>query len=380
MHMHKICYKRICVFLSLFPLLSLSGCQNKSSITISDDKVLPIQQASFCTNIFVGVSDDALYYQLLGGKLFALDTQGNNMQIGSMNFVDDKAVGSSRNEIPAPKRYSEISETSVGMLFFDNQIIYESQYASVDGQIKYHLNAYDPIKNQFQTLIEFDFQPSYFTVQNNVIAVAESIESSDEGIVHFFDLYGNERQVIKFGADIVNITSNGDDIIIFCISSIYAVDIDSFRKSTVAEKDNTAFIYVCGNQYSYYTVMNVEEMYEEDLKVHTGINDITEGKELFGIDNSIIDYFDDSYIYTTTLEEDPKYRIYDWNSELIKEIEPSKTLGSSEGALPIALNEMNFSSIVRVWNQQLIGYHFKESEIELFACDIENAKCRFLAS
>ena len=331
-------------------VLFLSGCdiQKEHHANISEDIVSPIQQASFCTNVFAAVSDEAMYYQIEGGKLFALDKKGNNIQIGTMNFVDDKETGSSRDGIPAPKRYSDIAGTGVGMLYFDRKIIYESEYYTVDGQMRNRLNAYDPTNNHFQTILEFDFQPSYFTLQKDVIAVAETIASSREGIVHFFDLNGNEKKVIKFGSDVVNITSNGNDIIIYCVGYLYGVDIDTLEQRTLVQRENTEFVYVNDNTYSYCSID------EEEL----------ENTELFGVDNAIIDYYDDENIYTTTLENNVKYRIYDWDGNLVDEIIPSETLGASDGAFPIAYHEMDYSSIVRVWNGQLIAYHFNESEIE----------------
>ena len=361
--------------------LFLSGCdiQKEHHANISEDIVSPIQQASFCTNIFAAVSDEAMYYQIKGGKLFALDKKGNNIQIGTMNFVDDKETGSSRDGIPAPKRYSDIAGTGVGMLYFDRKIIYESKYFTVDGQMRYRLNAYDPSNNHFQTILEFDFQPAYFTLQKDVIAVAETIASSREGIVHFFDLNGNEKKVIKFGSDVVNITSNGNDIIIYCVGYLYGVDIDTLEQRTLVQRENTAFVYVNDNTYSYCSI-DAEELKKEIPQVHSGIIDNSRNTELFGVDNAIIDYYDDENIYTTTLENKVKYRIYDWNGNLVDEIIPSETLGASDGAIPIAYHEMDYSSIVRVWNGQLIAYHFNKSEIELLSCGLKTHTCEFLNS
>ena len=361
--------------------LFLSGCdiQKKHHANISEDIVSPIQQASFCTNVFAAVSDEAMYYQIEGGKLFALDKKGNNIQIGTMNFVDDKEAGSSRDGIPAPKRYSDIAEIGVGMLYFDRKIIYESKYFTVDGQMRYRLNAYDPSNNHFQTILEFDFQPAYFTLQKDVIAVAETIASSREGIVHFFDLNGNEKKVIKFGSDVVNITNNGNDIIIKCVGYLYGVDIDTLEQRTLVQRENTAFVYVNDNTYSYYSI-DAEELEKEIPQVHSGIIDNSRNTELFGVDNAIIDYYDDENIYTTTLENKVKYRIYDWNGNLVDEIIPSETLGASDGAIPIAYHEMDYSSIVRVWNGQLIAYHINKSEIELLSCNLETHACEFLKS
>ena len=368
----------ICLIVSV---LFLSGCdmQKEHHANISEDIVSPIQQSSFSTNIFAAVSDEAMYYQIEGGKLFALDKKGNNIQIGTMNFVDDKETGSSRDGIPAPKRYSDIAGTGVGMLYFDRKIFYESEYFTVDGQMRYHLNAYDPSNNHFQTILEFDFQPAYFTLQKGVIAVAETIASSREGIVHFFDLNGNEKKVIKFGSDVVNITSNGNDIIIYCIGYLYGVDIDTLEQRTLVQRENTAFVYVNDNTYSYYSI-DAEELKKEIPQVHSGIIDNLSDTELFGLDNAIIDYYDDENIYTTTLENKVKYRIYDWNGNLVDEIIPSETLGASDGAIPTAYLEMDYSNIVRVWNEQLIAYHFHESEIELLSCSLKTHACEFLKS
>lgn len=359
----------------------LSGCdiQKEHHANISEDIVSPIQQASFCTNVFAAVSDEAMYYQIKGGKLFALDKKGNNIQIGTMNFVDDKETGSSRDGIPAPKRYSDIAGTGVGMLYFDRKIIYESEYFTVDGQMRNRLNAYDPTNNQFQTILEFDFQPAYFTLQKDVIAVAETIASSREGIVHFFDLNGNEKKVIKFGSDVVNITSNGNDIIINCVGYLYSVDIDTLEQRTLVQRENTAFVYVNDNTYSYYSI-DAEELKKEIPQVHSGIIDNSRNTELFGVDNAIINYYDDENIYTTTLENKVKYRIYDWNGNLVDEIIPSETLGASDVAIPTAYLEMDYSNIVRVWNEQLIAYHFHESEIELLSCSLKTHACEFLKS
>lgn len=293
-------------------VLFLSGCdiQKEYHANISEDIVSPIKQASFCTNVFAAVSDEAMYYQIEGGKLFALDKKGNNIQIGTMNFVDDKETGSSRDGIPAPKRYSDTAGTGVGMLYFDRKIIYESEYYTVDGQMRYRLNAYDPSNNHFQTILVFDFQPAYFTLQKDVIAVAETIASSREGIVHFFDLNGNEKKVIKFCSDVVNITNNGNDIIIYCVGYLYGVDIDTLEQRTLVQRENTEFVYVNDNTYSYCSI-DAEELEKEIPQVHSGIIDNSRNTELFGLDNAIIDYYDDENIYTTTLENKVKYRIYD---------------------------------------------------------------------
>lgn len=82
---------------------------------LNPSQIEPIQQAAYCTYVFAACSKEAFYYQSSGGMLFVLDQDGNNIQLGSLNFVDDKPAGSSRNGIPASKYYSELAGIGVGM-------------------------------------------------------------------------------------------------------------------------------------------------------------------------------------------------------------------------------------------------------------------------
>ena len=97
----------------------------------------------------------------------------------------------------------------------------------------------------------------------------------------FFDLNGNEKKVIKFGSDVVNITSNGNDIIIYCVGYLYGVDIDTLEQRTLVQRENTAFVYVNDNTYSYYSI-DAEELEKEIPQVHSGIIDNLSNTELFG--------------------------------------------------------------------------------------------------
>lgn len=53
---------------------------------------------------------------------------------------------------------------------------------------------------------------------------------------------------------------------------------------------------------------------------------------------------------------------------------------ASDGAIPGVYHEMDYSSIVRVWNGQLIAYHINKSEIELLSCSLKTHTCEFLKS
>ena len=58
--------------------------------------------------------------------------------------------------------------------------------------------------------------------------------------------------------------------------------------------------------------------------------------------------------------------------------EPIYTFVASDGAIPSVYHEMDYSSIVREWNEQLIAYHFNESLVELLSYSLETHACEFL--
>ena len=51
---------------------------------------------------------------------------------------------------------------------------------------------------------------------------------------------------------------------------------------------------------------------------------------------------------------------------------------ASDAAIPGVYHEMDYSSIVRELNEQLIAYHFNESLVELLSYSLETHACEFL--
>ena len=80
--------------------------------------------------------------------------------------------------------------------------------------------------------------------------------------------------------------------------------------SHIVDIDFQTFIFENSNKASVYTCE--KNMSEEDTAIHAAIIDINTQKVLFNMDNVVINYFDDNYIYTSsTNEELVKYRLYD---------------------------------------------------------------------
>lgn len=354
----------------------------KKNFLLNADEVIPLSQASYMTNLFTTFSKDAFYYLSSGGVLYAYDNNGTNIEIGSVNFVDDKAVGSTLDDIDSFQRYVDLGMNGQGFQYFDNQLIYESRYENNDGKIIYRLNSIDVTGNSFRNLMTLDYEPSYFLMQKNRIAISEVPHEDGSSILHIYDLSGNEMKSISIDTGILNVMSDGNLFIIKSQKSLYSVDIDSLEVNLL--ENDAYYFYVYNENVSYYTV-DIPTDYDitqdsSAIKVHSGIKNYVSNNVLFEMDDVLIDYFDDDYIYLTTLEEEhTKYRVYDWNGNLLYEITPYDSLGESKnGAIEVALKSMEYSAIVKVWNNQIIGSYNGELDIQLFACDIEKGLCQYL--
>ncbi len=354
---------------------------NKNSL-LKEDEVIPLSQASYMTNLYTTFSEDAFYYLTSGGVLFAYDKNGSNIEIGSVNFADDKMIGSSLDGIDTFRRYVDLGMNGQGFLYFDHKLIYESRYENNSGEIFCRLNSISETGDDFQNLLTLDYEPSYFSIQKNRIAISEVPNEDGGSILRIYDLTGEELKNISIDSGILNVISDGDLFVIKSKKSLYSVNIDSLELTML--EDDAYYFYIADGKASYYTVDMPEDFDTTQdttgIKVHSGIKKYDSNDVLFEMDDVLIDYFDNNYIYTTTLEEEhTKYRIYDWNGNLLHEIIPYDSLGESKnGANEVALKKMEYSAIVKVWNHQIIGSYNGESDIQLFACDIESGSCKYL--
>ena len=375
------------VLLIIFTLLVSSSCEStksfsKNLLNLNEDSISPMAQSSYMTNLFTTFSEDSFYYLSNGGVLFAYDKDGTNLEIGSVNYIDDKPVGSTLDGVDSFENYEDIGMNGEGFIYFDNKLIYESTYQNSDGEIKYRLNSIDKTGNNFQNLLTLDYEPSYFTIQKNRIAISEVPHEDGSSILHIYDLSGNELKSISIDSGILNVISDNDLFIIKSKKSLYSVNIDSLELNML--ENDAYYFYAYNGNVSYYTV-DIPDDYETtqdttSIKVHSGIKSYVSDDVLFEMDDVLIDYFDDDFIYVTTIEEEhTKYKVYDWEGNLLHEITPYDSLGESKyGAIQVALKDMEYSAIVKIWNNQIIGSYNGESDIQLFACDIDSGACQYL--
>lgn len=87
----------------------------------------------------------------------------------------------------------------------------------------------------------------------------------------------------------------------------------------------------------------------------------------------LVTYFDDQYIYTSQLSGMQKYRIYDLDAYLVKEIIPSQSIQIEENNVPSINGETDFSVICRVIDNKIIAYNYT-GPIE---CNTDTGQCKY---
>ena len=48
--------------------------------------------------------------------------------------------------------------------------------------------------------------------------------------------------------------------------------------------------------------------------------------------------------------------------------------------MPIALNDSEYSTIVRIWQNQIIGSCYGNQGMRYFSCDIDSGSCKYIVS
>lgn len=117
----------------------------------------------------------------------------------------------------------------------------------------------------------------------------------------------------------------------------------------------------------------------EDTIIHASIIDMDTHKSLFNIDNAVVNYFDDTYIYTSsTNEKNMKYSIYDWSGNLLKEISPSEELLGNEYNTNNMFWKTNGSQIIRIVDKYIVASTTIEKTDHFYVCNIESGHCSFV--
>ena len=342
-------------FLLILPLLisCTTSIEIKESIDVEDQSVYhPLPIAKYDEGYFIqNLNNNALYYIENNQSTF----------INYCYFHDDQFVEGKQESY---KHYESYVDAGMGFYVLDDAIYTLATYQNVEGEIWFSFVQMTLDGTKLKELFKLDFQPyNNFTIYNNKVYM---IENSAHMTIHILSLSGKELKTIK--------DTYADS---FYISSerIYLRNGELGHFSYLDENDEIVNVPIQDNEY--IEMINNNHIssisYTDENTMVSHYRNINELQDIHLFTNEIITYFDDKYIFTSQIDGQQKYRIYDLNANLLKEIIPSQSI-QSEGKDTSNTNENDFSVICRVIDNKIIVYN-SEGPIE---CNFENGKCRYV--
>ena len=359
------------MFLKIILIISITLLFGCNKPTLESDELNVMEQPTYANYLSVASTDEAMYFVVEPGQLYAYEKDGSFLKIANLYYIDDKEIDDISKITTSPKKYTDMVLSGTSFQKFDNHLLYASMYDNVEGNIEYHLNCIDFDGSNRKELVNLEFEPKYFLLHKDKMLV---VESKEKDVLHIYDLSGKEITTLDLGGTVYNLIGDGDLVFVVLGGQLVEVSLNNYEKDIVSEGE----AYVCESSglISSYTIDDSSNMMTSYIK------DYRTNEVKLTLENHIIDYFNDEFIYATTVnEEHTKYHIYDWNGQLIKEVIPYNSLGeSTEGAMPIALNDSEYSTIVRIWQNQIIGSCYGNQGMRYFSCDIDSGSCKYIVS
>lgn len=353
--------KKVLTVLMLIPLLV--GCSKELEI---HDSISEEDQAVY-HQLPIAKYKDGYYIQDLNNNALYYIEENKNTLINYCYFHDDQFWEGNQR---AYKRYASSIVAAMGFYVLDDAIYTLATYMNVEGETWHSFVQMSLDGKELKELFKLDFQPyCNFTIHNNKVYM---IENTSHMTIHIFSLSGKELKSIKDTyADSFFISGN----------KIYLRNAEFGHFSYLDENDEIINLPVKDNEYieminnDYVSSISYEDNTFNTLFSH--YRSLTDTKDIHIFTNELVTYFDDQYIYTSQLSGMQKYRIYDLDAYLVKEIIPSQSIQIEENEknnMPsINGDGTDFSVICRVIDNKIIAYNFT-GPIE---CNTDTGQCKY---
>ncbi len=307
---------------------------------------------------------DGYYIQDLNNNTLYYMEENKNTLINYCYFHDDQF---SKGNHGTYKRYESSIEAGMGFYVLDDAIYTLATYTNVEGETWHSFVQMSLDGKELKELFKLDFQPyNNFTIHNNKVYM---IEDTSHRTIHILSLSGKELKTIKYTyADSFFISEN----------KIYLRNGESGHFSYLDENDAIIDLPVKDNEYiEMINNDHVSSISYEDNTLVSHYRSLTDTKDIHIFTNELVTYFDDQYIYTSQLSGMQKYRIYDLDAYLVKEIIPSQSIQIEENEknnIPsINGDGTDFSVICRVIDNKIIAYNYT-GPIE---CNTDTGQCKY---
>jgi len=371
-------HKRI---LCIIFAVTLSACAAQKEV-LNEDIVNPYSQSSFATNIPAAISEDGIYYVPdYQNTLYFAENDGTSYPLTSLVFLDGEPADPGYVDVIEFDQYYDQCMLGSPIVYYDDKVLYLSLYENIEGEQKYRLNAVVKDGSGWKTILELTFEPYFFMICDAYIVVSERDSYGTGGDIHVFDFSGKELALITNDESVMNLYVGDGNGYVRTMENLYRISFSDMTLEKVNQEEGV-YLFVNDGKAAYYTYPeNFEETDDWSLlPIHAGIMDLESGQEVLGLEDCIIDYFDENYIYAVKLkEEHSRFLVMDWQGNVVSEIVPYESLGESAVTQLVIMQEEDFGDIVRVWNGKLFGAAVgDDSLMHMFTCDMDSASCRYL--
>ncbi len=258
---------------------------------------------------------------------------------------------------------------------YDQKIVYISSYFNDEGNQYQNLIVQDLDGSNRTTLLSFQYTVTQFVINDNYVITTESKEDGTSEIhIHSFD--GKEKTSYSENSNIGGLIADGKNIFYSLYENekyiLKKLNLDDFTID-INDIRNNVFVYEDDDKISTYQI-------HEDQSITSYIYLLDHlDTSIIEIENEIINYFDEEYIYTsTTSSSNMIYHIYDWNGQMYKEIIPANQILNEDCSVTNMFWEADATQIIRIVSGNVIGNTTIQGKDQFFKCDIENGTCSFL--
>ena len=340
----------------------LTACKSNE---MAIDQIAPMEQKSLINNFEVVPNENGFYYVDNQLTLNYYDfTNSKNLSLG---LLDEKT---------STYTYSYMSST---IYQYANYLYYLTNYTNAEGVSYSSVTRQTLDGKEIESIFDLDYDAIQFLIHNGYIICTEKQEDENY-IIHIHDLSGKEKCTLEEEAYVDHLLADGDKIFYTTESNnspvLKFIDCKDLTNHIV-DIDFQVFLFENLNKISVYTCERKDSL--EDTIIHASIIDMDTHKSLFNIDNAVVNYFDDNYIYTSsTNEKNMKYSIYDWSGNLVKEISPSEELLGNEYNTNNMFWKTNGSQIIRIVDKYIVASTTIEKTDHFYVCNIESGHCSFV--
>lgn len=368
--------KKIMILILVF---MTAACSTASDI--NSDTVDPATQNTFEAGWYANYKDGLFYVDMNDYSLNYLDHLDSKVYVTDVRYCDDYPYSQKQRF----ENYTD-SLASSDIYIYDGKLFYIAVYMNVEGASSFKLYSLSVDGKERKEIMEFQYDPTYFIIQNNLLFTAETV-SAAESLIHVYRIGGKELKTITVQGIAHHLFADGQTIYFSSdntetgASTAYEIDTEDLACEALLGGKDFSFVFENEKKMSYYTLNHkfTDSVETDDIVFSSKIYDFITDSDVFGVQDEIINYFDADYIYTSTLkEESMTYHIYDWNGKVVREIKPSDDIGSSP-LISSLFGRTDASQIIRIIDRKIVGYTIDDLNTQhFFTCDIESGACRVI--